>query len=304
MKDKVKIDIISGFLGVGKTTFVNMLLRYYIKEGLRPVYIVNEFGQTGLDADIIKADGFEAIDIYGGCICCTLKDDLAVSIAKAIDAFSPTHIVFEPSGAFVFDNFFDILKQPSLNKRCVIQNAAAIVDSVNFNFSKVSYGSFLYNQIKNSPVIILSKLEKSGTNAEELICDVKNINPDALIISKIWSDWERSDFELLLSRQKDIHTVHNAHSHSRLVSVTIKPQMPFTQDKIDRFFACCKSGLFGDIYRVKGIIIKDNQPFLLNIALQDAELIKFDGISEPSLTFIGQSVNKKEIFKFLISSKR
>ena len=72
----INIDIVSGFLGAGKTTFANMLLRYYINSGLRPVYIVNEFGKTGLDAEIIKADGFEAVEIEGGCICCTLEDDI------------------------------------------------------------------------------------------------------------------------------------------------------------------------------------------------------------------------------------
>jgi len=297
--EKTKIDIISGFLGVGKTTFANMLLHYYLDAGFRPVYIVNEFGETGVDAEIIKADGFEAIDIFGGCICCTLKDNIADAIQKIMISFSPTHIVFEPSGAFVFNNFFDILKQPWLNERCEIQSIMTIVDSVNFTFSKVLYGSFLYNQIQNSPAILLSKLEKSNTNIDELICDVKNINPDAFVISKIWSDWDRSDFELLLSKQKDLRTVNRANNHIRFQSITVKSEMNFTQDKLDRFLACCKSGAFGELCRVKGIVKLENHLILLNIAMQDVGLTEFDGIAEPALTFIGQTVNKKEISNFL-----
>ena len=298
--EKAKIDIISGFLGVGKTTFANMLLHYYLNAGFRPVYIVNEFGETGLDAEIVRADGFEAVDIFGGCICCTLKDDIAVAIREIMDSFSPTHIVFEPSGAFVFDNFFDMLKEPRIDGRCEIQSVTTIVDSVNFAFSKVLYGSFLYNQIRNSPVILFSKLEKSGADLDELICDVKNINPDAYVISKVWSDWDGSDFELLLGRQqKEVHTTHRARHHGRLQSVTAKPEMGFTQDGLDRFLACCKSGAFGELCRVKGIVKLENRQMLLNIAMQDVALGAFEGTAEPSLTFIGHTVDKKEIFDFL-----
>jgi len=79
----IKLDIISGFLGAGKTTFCNKILRHYLDCGLRPVFIVNEFGKTSLDAEIIKADGFDALEIEGGCICCTLKDDIAASVKHA-----------------------------------------------------------------------------------------------------------------------------------------------------------------------------------------------------------------------------
>ena len=295
----VKIDIISGFLGVGKTTFANMLLRRYMNSGLRPVYIVNEFGQTGFDAEIIKADGFDAIEIEGGCICCTLKDDIGAAIIKVINTFSPTNIVFEPSGIFIFDNFIDILKEPDINKKCDVGNVFTIVDSVNFTFSKAKYGSFIYNQIKNASIILLSKLEKTRHNAEEIICDIKNINPDAFIMSKIWSDWDGGDFEHLAAQQNYPRMDHHAHHHSNLHSITIKPDMPFTQDKLDRFLACCQSGVFGELCRVKGIVKLENRLVLLNIAMQDVVQTEFKGISEPSLTFIGQAVKEKEICRFL-----
>jgi G3E family GTPase len=295
----VKIDLISGFLGVGKTTFANMLLRYYIDHGKKPVYIVNEFGQTGLDADIIKTDGFEAVEIFGGCICCTLKNDTIIAIEKVINTFSPDNIVFEPSGVFIFDSFFEVLNHETIKDKCELGNVFTIVDSVNFTFSKAVYGNFIYNQIKNSKVILLSKLEKTKNDVDEIICDIKNISPDAFIMSKIWKDWDTADFELLLSQEKPLRLHHHAHHHSELRSVTVKPEKPFTQDKIDSFIASCKSGVFGDLCRVKGILMTEDGPVLLNIAVQDVTLTAFKTLAEPTLTLIGNTVNEEEIVKFL-----
>jgi len=297
----VKIDLISGFLGVGKTTFANMLLRYYMDIGKKPVYIVNEFGQTGLDADIIKADGFEAVEMFGGCVCCTLKTDTTVAIGNVIKTFSPDNIVFEPSGIFIFDSFFDVLKHETIKDKCELGNIFTIVDSVNFSSSKAVYGNFIYNQIKNSRVILLSKLEKTKNDVDEIICDIKNICPDAFIMSKIWKDWDKADFELLLSQEKPLHLHHHAHHHSELSSVTVKPEKTFTREKLDSLIASCKSGVFGDLCRVKGILMTEEQPVLLNIAMQDVTLTDFKAPAEPTLTLIGNTVNEEEIVKFLKS---
>ncbi len=295
----VKIDIISGYLGSGKTTFGNMLLDYYINLGLKPVYIVNEFGQTGLDARIIEASGFRAVEMPNGCVCCSLKNDIPLTIKKVIKTFSPTNIVFEPSGIFVFENFVEIIKSDMLKNECEIGNVFTIVDSVNFKTSKAAYGSFIYNQIKNAPVIILSKLEKTKNSVEELICDIKNINPYAFIMSKTWVEWTAADFENVLGQQKYLHNSSHIHSHIKLRSFTVKLENLFTKDKIDRFVTFCQSDVFGDLCRVKGIIMTETYPVLLNIAMQDVVIDRFNGISEQTLTFIGQTINEKEILEFL-----
>ena len=295
----VKIDLLSGFLGAGKTTFANMLLRYYMNSGLRPVYIVNEFGETGLDADIIKADGFDALEIEGGCICCSLKEDVATAVLKVIEAYSPTNIVFEPSGIFIFDNFFEMLKRPEIGEKCEIGTIITVVDGVNFTFAKATYGNFIYNQIKNAPILLLSKLEKTKQSVDELIADVKNINPDAVVISKIWSEWDTADFEFLVNQRKGLPAQHHAHAHSNLRSISVKLKEPFTQQKIDNLINHCKSGDFGNLYRIKGIIVTDEHPVLLNIAVQDVTLTKFKGIPVPTLTFIGETVNEEAIVKFI-----
>jgi G3E family GTPase len=298
--EAVKIDIISGFLGAGKTTFANKLLARYLASGFRPVYIVNEFGKAGLDAEIAKADGFTAVEMTNGCVCCTLKDDATRAIAAVIEAYRPTHIVFEPSGVFVFDNFLEILKTPGLSGKCVLGGIVTIVDGLRFQSTKAAYGSFIYNQIKNSPVLLVSKLEKKPENTEELLCDLRAINPAALLIAKPWEELTAQDFEALAGvnpPQADAH--EHRHGHTFPQTVTVVPQAEFTRERAERFLELCAGGRFGQIVRAKGIVKIDGAFFILNVTAGDAALSPFGGFHEPSLTFIGENLRKKEITEFI-----
>ncbi len=118
-------------------------------------------------------------------------------------------------------------------------------------------------------------------------------------MSKIWAEWDPADFEMLLNKQNQPHENHHAHRHGRLRSFTVKLDKPFTQDKLDNLIARCKSGVFGSLCRVKGIVIAESHFVLLNIALQDVTLKTLGGVFEPALTFIGQTVNKSEILNSL-----
>lgn len=296
----IKIDIVSGFLGAGKTTFSNMLLRYYMDLELRPVYIVNEFGEIGLDADIIKAKGFEAVEIDGGCICCTLKDDIATAIIEVINTFSPTNIVFEPSGIFIFDNFLDIFKETEIADNCEIGSVFTVVDSINYAFSKATYEGFIYNQIKNASIIVLSKLERSKCDVDEIISDVKNINPNALIMSKVWREIDGKDLELLLNSPKLEMTNHYSHSHSNLNSLTIKSDREFTRADIDKLISNCVTQKFGTICRVKGFVKTTFRSFLINVTSQDVVLQENNSVFDSRLTFIGEEINEQEISTFLM----
>lgn len=294
----VKIDIISGFLGAGKTTFANKLLKHYLSQGKRPAYIVNEFGTTGLDADIIKGDGFEAVEIEGGCVCCTLKDEVSVSIKNVIERFQPTNLVFEPSGIFVFDNFYDILKDDDLVGIFEVQHVFTIVDSVNYKSSKNIYGSFIYNQIKNAEIIILSKLERSRGTVDELVADIRNINSHSVLVSKIWGEWTEDEFSSLLAGTYS-RFEHNDHLHSHLKTFSADIDTEFSQLKLDNLVSNVKQNIFGDVYRVKGIIPTSTGNVLLNAALDDVKVEGFKGMGNHRITFIGEQIHSEKVLDFL-----
>ncbi len=293
-----RLDIISGFLGAGKTTLCNLLLKHYLGQGQRPVYIVNDFGKVGLDAKLIRSEGFFSVQMEGGCICCTLKDDVARTVKMVIKKYNPTHIVFEPSGVFTFDNFFDIVSSAELNRFCEIGVVITVVDCVNFNTSKIAHGSFIYNQIINSPVLVLSKTNKASQTTEEIICDIKNINPEAIVVSKPWEDFNDNDYELMLINKAQFTSAHNAHHHSRLKTVTVKMQNDFTQKYLVELSSYIKGKKFGDIYRGKGIVRLDGKLVLINIVGNDITILDFKGVADTNFTFIGESIEEKLIKQF------
>ena len=294
----VNLCIVSGFLGAGKTTFANKLLEHFINTGQKPVYIANELGQAVLDAKVIESKGFNAIEMEGGCICCTLKDDVSVAVNEVIDTFSPDVIVFEPSGVFVFDNFIEIVKAPPLQGKCTVSNVFTIVDGVNFNASKAVFGSFIYNQIRNAPVILISKLEKTKKDADEIICDLKNINPGGFISAEPWDSLGSQQLsDLLENRPMKLPNVPGKHKHT-FKTLTISAPRDFSASDIDTIFAKQKAGGWGDTYRIKGILNVDGALMLLNIALHDMNLVPHKGYGEASVTFIGNSIDTEAVEGF------
>lgn len=286
----IDIDVISGFLGAGKTMFADMLLKRYLADNRHAVYIVNEFGQTSLDAELIRGEGFQAVTLPGGCICCTLKGELTLALKEIIHTFAPDNIVFETSGIFVFNQFEDILKDDFLCGCCRIRRAVVIVDSVNYKKAGLVAGSFIENQIKNATVIVLSKLERFQGEVAEIICDLKNANPKAVVIAHQWH--EQGFIDSVLSAEGQGMGVAFGHSHAHMNAVTLPMDGDYSREEYDRMILSLISGEYGGVLRGKGYIRIDGETYLLNIAMQDVVLKKVVAYSEVRMTFIGEHLNK------------
>lgn len=297
IEKKVSLDIISGFLGAGKTTFVNKLLKFYQKKSLTPIYIVNEFGKIGLDSNIIEHEGFTSLEIEGGCVCCTLKDDVTSALKNVIKTYHPTNIVFEPSGIFIFDNFIDIMKDDFLSRTCEITNVITIIDSINYKKNPIISGSFIDNQIKNAQTLIISKLEKFSGNLPEIVCDLKNSNQLAQIVAKQWSELTDLDFQSIISNNNDLIAIKsNSHSHHiKLQTLTIENNLNFTDFNINSLKTKLQSRFFGDVIRVKGYLIKDNKIMLCNIVFDEVVLKDIKYSEDIRLTFIGHNLDINKI---------
>jgi G3E family GTPase len=293
----IELDVISGFLGAGKTTLANALLAHYIEAWERAVYIVNEFGETDTDAALLRSEGFSAVTLPGGCICCTLRADLALALRDIIDTFAPTKIVFETSGIFIYDSFEEVLQDAYLSAHCRVRRTVAVVDSLNIQKIKKAallVGSFIENQLKNSSVIVVSKLERFAGDLSELICDLKAIAPQAALMARRWD--EEGFIDELLSAGDDGERVWvSGHGHAHFDAVTIKPETAFTADSYGRFIERALSGKLGEFLRIKGVVVVDGQPQRLNIAMDDVVLQPAGAHEEPRLTFIGRGFNKASV---------
>jgi G3E family GTPase len=292
----IELDVISGFLGAGKTTLANALLSNYMKSGERAVYIVNEFGETETDADLLRSEGFTAVTLPNGCICCTLRTDLTLALYDVIQKLDPTKIVFETSGIFIYDQFESILKDEFLSKHCRIRRTVAVVDSLNFQRRAVLAGSFIENQMKNSSVIVISKLERFSGDVDELVCDVKAIAPDAALIAR---RWDEDGFIKDLLTADGNHAWVSGHGHAHLDTATVAVEKDMAQNDYERFIETLLSGREGEFLRVKGAIRIDGHARRLDLSMNDVVLRPAREHEPLRLTFIGHGFNPVSITSLL-----
>lgn len=293
----IELDVVSGFLGAGKTTLVNMLLKRYLDAGERAVFIVNEFGEVDTDAALIRGEGFTAIELAGGCVCCTLRVNLVTSLHEVIETFQPTRIVFETSGIFVYDQFENVLRDDFLKDRCRVRRTVAVADSLNIQRRTALAGSFIENQMKNASVIVLSKLERFSGDVDDLVCDIKAIAPKAAVLACRWDEAHFLDAFLNAGQEED-RVYINGHGHAHFDAVTVDVKSMGRAD-CDRFIAVLISGEAGEFLRVKGAVRIDGKNCRLDIAGSDV-LVRPARESEPQrLTFIGHGFSRESVMRLL-----
>ena len=178
-----KIDIISGFLGAGKTTFIKKLLEEAIA-GEQVVLIENEFGEIGIDGGFLKDAGIEIREMNSGCICCSLVGDFGASLAEVITKYKPERIIIEPSGVGKLSDVVKAVVDVSADMEVELNSAVTIVDAVKCKMYMKNFGEFFNNQIENAGTIVLSRTDI--TDAAKVQKDVDMLrekNRDAAIIT-------------------------------------------------------------------------------------------------------------------------
>lgn len=313
-----EITIISGFLGVGKTTFANRLLDYYIRMGEKTAYIVNEFGQTGLDSALIEKQGFQTVDIFGGCICCTLRGKITEALRDVIQNFEPSKIVFEPSGVFIFEKFLDVLQDDYLKGRCEVDSVITITDSNHTTDAMLVPGNFFANQVSHADTIIMSKLESFEGDAEALAQRLQALNENASIIAKPWTQLTDADYAslskggsegVLADEEHDHdHGHHHDHhddghhhehelKHDEMDSITISAK-DLNPEGMEELKKLLKDGFFGKVYRIKGKVRYGGEYKVLQVAFDSVGFDDDVPEGDCSLTFIGNDLDEDNIKKY------
>ena len=178
-----KIDLISGILGAGKTTFIKKLLEEAIA-GEQVVLIENEFGEIGIDGGFLKDAGIEIREMNSGCICCSLVGDFGASLAEVITKYRPERIIIEPSGVGKLSDVVKAVVDVSADMEVELNSAVTIVDAAKCKMYMKNFGEFFNNQIENAGTIVLSRTDI--TDAAKVQKDVDMLrekNRDAVIIT-------------------------------------------------------------------------------------------------------------------------
>ena len=183
-----KIDIISGFLGAGKTTLIKKLLDEAFKDE-KLVLIENEFGEVGIDGGFLKDAGIEITEMNSGCICCTLVGDFNKSLREVMERFSPDRILIEPSGvgklSDVMASVIDMEKEAdvTLNALVTVVNAKKAAKQMK------AFGEFFNNQIEHATCVVLSRTQEATAEQVEFCNDlIKKLNEKATIITTPWDE--------------------------------------------------------------------------------------------------------------------
>ena len=219
-----KIDVVSGFLGAGKTTFIKRLVEGNKDKG-KTIIIENEFGEIGIDGGFLKNSGIEIREMNSGCICCSLAGDFEASLRELLSTYEPNRVIIEPSGV---GKLSDVLKAVSdVEKDLPVESnsAVTVVDVKKCKMYMKNFGEFFNNQIQFANTIILSRTDLVDNNKiEEAVALIKNVNPDATIVTTPLDKLSNEKIEELLSSPIDLkaelldelvreHEHHHEHDH-------------------------------------------------------------------------------------------
>ncbi len=194
----IKIDIISGFLGAGKTTLIKKLFSScFAKE--KVALIENEFGEIGIDGSFLKESGINIKEINSGCICCSLVGNFEKSLVELIETYSPSRIIIEPSGVGKLSDIISACK--SVQADAQINVVCTVVDGGKCKMYLKNFGEFYIDQIQNANTIVLSKTDKMTEEKIIEACElIKNYNPTVTIITTPITEL---DGDLLLENLED-----------------------------------------------------------------------------------------------------
>ena len=199
-----KIDIVSGFLGAGKTTLIKKLLKEVLAD-TKVVLIENEFGEIGIDGGFLKEAGIEIKEMNSGCICCSLVGDFGTSLKEVLHTYEPERILIEPSGVGKLSDVMKAVQDVIDGNDVVLNSAVAVVDASKCKMYIKNFGEFFINQIEYAGTIVLSRTgdisEEKLNKAIELI---REHNEKAVIITTPWDQIEGNDILAAIEGAKDL----------------------------------------------------------------------------------------------------
>ena len=259
-----RIDIISGFLGAGKTTLIKKLLGDALK-GQQVVLIENEFGEIGIDGGFLKDAGIEIREMNSGCICCSLVGDFGAALKDVITKYHPDRIIIEPSGVGKLSDVIKAVDGVEKEAGVALNSATTVVDVMKCKMYLRNFGEFFENQVKSAGTIILSRTDKADTEkVEAAVKMLRELNPEAHIITtpvevlggkKVLDTMEGAIINLAQVEEEEHHHHHHDHDADEVfTSWGVETARKFTKAEVEHALTELDTGNYGMILRSKGIV--------------------------------------------------
>ena len=303
----MKILIVSGFLGAGKTTLIKEMANKTKRDF---VIMENEYGDVDIDSNMLKDEGMNIWELTEGCVCCSMKQDFATSILTIANSLDPEFLIVEPTGVAKLGNIINNIRQIEY-ERIILLKPITVIDGNSFDSFISSYDNIYIDQLVNASKIIISKMEsKDKEESEELIKKIENlliknnVSLDSVeILKEHYSnknkDWWENILKSFLDEKYSIK-VKSEESEEMPDSISMKGCELENENQFIILLEDIIRGRFGDIARAKGFI-KCGKSFLrFDVAGERYAITGAKETDELEIVFIGKNLNRKllrEIFQ-------
>ena len=214
-----KIDIISGFLGAGKTTFIKKMIDE-VYAGEKLVLIENEFGEVGIDGGFLKDSGIQISEMNSGCICCSLVGDFAKNLQEVLETYTPDRILIEPSGVGKLSDVMTSVTDLEKSHDVKLNALVTVVNALKASKQMRAFGEFFNNQIEYATTVVLSRTQSATQDQLEFcVKQIQALNPKAAIITTPWDDIAGAQILKVIEGQDNLEmkalaeAAHAAHEH-------------------------------------------------------------------------------------------
>lgn len=321
-----KVDIISGFLGAGKTTFIKLLIEN-VFAGEKLVLIENEFGEIGIDGGFLKDAGIEITEMNSGCICCTLVGDFSKALRKVIEEYHPDRVLIEPSGVGKLSDVSKAIEYVKKEADIEIEGRITIVDGKKAKMYLKNFGEFFKNQVAYANTIVVSRTQMMEDHSiEECVKMLREENKEASIISTSWDKLSKEAIEHALSPDTQLegifeegacdcdhehhhegacgcghehHHHHHHHADEIFTSWGQETAHKYTEEELDFLLkALSETEGYGTILRAKGIVEMENGSWKqFDLVPQEYEVRESAADYTGRLCVIGTDLKEDELTK-------
>ncbi|CDA08826.1 GTP-binding protein [Fusobacterium animalis] len=287
----MKILLVSGFLGAGKTTFIKELAKNI---NLEFVVLENEYADIGVDKDFLDEKNLNVWEMSEGCICCSMKGDFKSSIKRIYSEINPEYLVVEPTGVGMLSSIIENIREIN-NNDIEILSPITLIDITSFSEYLETFNSFFTDNLKNTGKVILTKLENSNHfEIENIKNEILKINNNLEIITDDYRNFHKEWFADLLNKSinnKIIDKNFSLKTHINLRTFSKENVNLKTMDELGLLLNRLVNRDFGKIYRAKGIVKIDGYWGKFNLVYKNFEMEPISDAKTTKIVIIGNNLD-------------
>ena len=291
----MKILLVSGFLGAGKTTFIKEMAKNI---NLEFVVLENEYADIGIDGDFLDEKNLNVWEMSEGCICCSMKGDFKSSIKKIYFEINPEYLVIEPTGVGMLSSIIENIREIN-NNDIEILSPLTLIDITSFNEYLETFNNFFIDNLKNTGKVILTKLENYNPfDIENIKNEISKINNNLVIITDDYRTFPKEWFGEILNKNIDNKIIDKNFSlktHINLRTFSKENVNLKTMDELGLLLNRLVNGDFGKIYRAKGIVKVDGYWGKFNLVYKNFEMEPVTNAKETKIVIIGNNLDVENL---------